>query len=212
MIVVTAEYMHQETGSGYKINYFVNQDGDLLINTNFNPGADNYPEIPRFGTRMQISSPFHSLEYFGRGPFENYQDRNYASSIGHYKSSVSDQYVPYIAPEENGNKTDTRWLVLKDKEGYGLMIAGSPLLSFSALHYSQDDLDREERDGYHTIDLEKKEEIFLNIDLEQMGVGGDNSWGARTHAEYTIKAETKEFWYVLKPVSPGDNLWEKAKL
>jgi beta-galactosidase len=101
-------------------------------------------------------------------------------------------------------------LVLKDDKGYGMMVKGSPLLSFSALHYSQEDFDREKRDGSHTIDLEKKEEIFLNVDLEQMGVGGDNSWGARTHANYSIRAEPMEFWYVLIPLSPGDDYWEKA--
>jgi len=81
-----------------------------------------------------------------------------------------------------------------------LMIKGSPTIDFSALHYSQDQLDREVRDGAHTIDLEKSDKVFLNVDWKQMGVGGDNSWGAQTHAEYLLRAEPMKYSYVISPL------------
>ena len=80
------------------------------------------------------------------------------------------------------------------------MITGSPTIDFSALHYSQEQLDREVRDGAHTIDLEKSEKVFLNVDWKQMGVGGDNSWGARTHAEYVLRAEPMKYSYKISPL------------
>lgn len=211
MVVVTAEYLHPGTRSNYKIDYCLNRKGELLINTAFNPASDDFPEIPRFGVQMVLQEDYDSIEYFGRGPHENYRDRNHASFIGLYESTVEEQYVPYIAPEENGNKTETRWLVLKDDKGYGLMVLGSPLFDFSVLHYSQDNLNREKRDGYHTTDLIRRKEVFLNIDYMQMGVGGDDSWGARTHPEYTLRSGPVEFSFILKPVLPGDNYWEKTQ-
>ena len=149
---------------------------------------------------MVVPEGFHMLEYFGRGPHENYIDRNHSSHVGLYKSSVDEQYVPYITTGENGNKTEARWLTLSDGKGNGLMIKGSPTIDFSALHYSQDQLDREVRDGAHTIDLEKSEKVFLNVDWKQMGVGGDNSWGAQTHAEYLLRAEPMKYSYVISPL------------
>jgi beta-galactosidase len=151
---------------------------------------------------MSMVAPkgFEKLEYFGRGPHENYIDRKHSAHVGLYSSSVDEQYVPYITNGENGNKTDVRWLTLSDGNGNGVMIKGSPTIDFSALHFSQDQLDREVRDGAHTIDLERSEQVFLNVDWKQMGVGGDNSWGARTHAEYLLRAEPMKYSYVISPL------------
>jgi beta-galactosidase len=80
------------------------------------------------------------------------------------------------------------------------MIKGSPTIDFSALHFSQDQLDREVRDCAHTIDLERSEKVFLNVDWKQMGVGGDNSWGARPHAEYVLPSAPMEYSYIISPL------------
>ncbi len=151
---------------------------------------------------MSMVAPkgFEKLEYFGRGPHENYIDRKHSAHVGLYSSSVDEQYVPYITTGENGNKTDVRWLTLSDGNGNGIRITGSPTIDFSALHFSQDQLDREVRDGAHTFDLERSEQVFLNVDWKQMGVGGDNSWGARTHAEYLLPAEPMKYSYVISPL------------
>jgi beta-galactosidase len=116
---------------------------------------------------------------------------------------VEEQYVRYNTNGENGNKCDTRWLELRSEGGAGIRIGGNPLFDFSALHYSQDDLDREKRDGAHPTDLTRSEKVFLNVDWKQMGVGGDNSWGARTHASYVIRPQPLKFSFLIQPLGQG---------
>jgi beta-galactosidase len=196
---VMTEYLHPGNGSNYKVEYYFNDGGEVLVKVKFEASRDNFPELPRFGMRMEIPEGYDQLQYFGRGPHENYIDRNHSSQVGLYDSSVDEQYVPYISNGENGNKTEVRWLSLSNSKGQGIRITGSPTIDFSALHYSQDELDREVRDGAHTIDLKKSEKIFLNVDWKQMGLGGDNSWGARTHAEYMLRDGIIEYSYLIAP-------------
>lgn len=198
-VILLAEYIHPENGSNYRISYSFNNQSEIRVNVEFSPGSDSFPEIPRFGMAMVLPEGYKYLEYFGRGPHENYIDRNASSGVGLYKGTVDEQYVPYITNGENGNKTETRWLSLTNSEGWGIQIKGEFLFDFSALHYSQDDLDREVRDGAHTIDLEKSEKIFLNVDWKQMGVGGDDSWRARTHAAYVLPSEPIEYSFIIVP-------------
>ncbi len=200
--MLLAEYIHPGNGSYYKVTYRFSSGGGILVHVKFNPSSDKFPEIPRFGMAMRVPEGFEQLEYFGRGPHENYIDRNHASMVGLYSSTVDDQYVPYITNGENGNRTDVRWLKLTNSEGLGILVKGDPLIAFSALHYSQDDLDREQRDGAHSSDLERSGEVFLNVDWKQMGVGGDNSWGARTHAAYMLRPQPMEYCFMIAPVFP----------
>jgi beta-galactosidase len=199
-VMLLAEYIHPENGSNYTVEYQFNGNGEILVHAKFTPSMDKFPEIPRFGMRIVVPKDYVQLDYFGRGPHENYIDRNHSAHVGLYKSAVSEQYVPYISNGENGNKTDVRWLTLSGSDGSGLKISGIPTIDFSALHYSQEQLDREERDGAHTYDLEKSEQVFLSVDWKQMGVGGDDSWGARTHAEYMIRSVPLEYSYLISPL------------
>lgn len=199
-IMLIAKMLHPDNGSNYVVTYQFNRKGEILVHVKFTPGKGNFPEIPRFGMTMVIPEGLNQLEYFGRGPHENYIDRNHSAYVGRYQSSVDEQYVPYISNGENGNKTETRWLTLTGSDGKGLKIKGAPLFDFSALHYPQEQLDREKRDGAHTYDLEKMPQVFLQVDWKQMGVGGDDSWGARTHAKYTIRAEPLEYSFVISPL------------
>jgi len=200
--MVVAEYVHPEFGSTYRLTYRINGDGHVLVRAAFNPGASGLPEIPRVGMRLSLDGTCDRLTWFGRGPHENYIDRNTSADVGLYRSDVADQYVPYITNGENGNRTGVRWLVLSDSTGSGIRILGDPLIDFSALPFSQEDLDREKRDGAHTTDLEETGRVYLNVDLMQMGVGGDNSWGARPHAAYLIRPEPMEFGFLLTPWDP----------
>lgn len=199
-VMLLADYIHPENGSNYRLTYSFNNRGEIKVKVEFKPGSDSFPEIPRFGMSLVLSEGYDRLEYFGRGPHENYIDRNHSSSVGLYKGRVEEQYVPYITKGENGNKTEVRWLTLSRNDGSGIRIRGEPMFDFSALHFSQDDLDREQRDGAHTIDLDKSEKIFLNIDLKQMGVGGDDSWGARPHAPYVLVPQPMEYSFVIVPL------------
>jgi len=171
------------------------------------------PEMPRFGTRMEIPGTFSKLTWYGRGPQENYWDRNTATFMGIYESTVVDQYFPYIRPQENGYKTDTRWIALQDSTGKGLMFLGEPLVSFSALNYSQEDLDQGTKSNYkHTNDLNADDFISLNVDLKQTGVGGDDSWGARPHPQYTLNYKEHEYSYIIRPLRGNEKLKDLSRL
>ena len=139
---------------------------------------------------MYITLPkaFDNMSWFGRGPFENYWDRNTAAFVGLYSGKVADQFVPYVRVQENGNKTDVRWMSFVDNQGNGLKFVGvSSLLSMSAQHYTIDDMDPGiEKKGIHPADLDARDQVNVNIDLLQMGVGGDTSWGALTYDRYRL--------------------------
>ena len=180
-------------------NYTIFGNGVIKIKNTLN--ESNYKgDIPRIGMRMQLPKEYENLSYFGRGPWENYQDRNAAAFVDVYTSKVKDQYVPYIRPQDNGYKTDTRWLALSNNNNEGLLIAtGSEnLLSFSALHMENEDFDTTEGIDYensnirkHTIDIKEKNIVQLNIDLGQRGVAGDDSWKSKPQEKYQYKGTNK---------------------
>jgi len=167
------------------------------------------PELPRFGTILQIPHQFNQISWYGRGPQENYWDRNSSAFVGMYSSTVEAQYFPYIRPQENGYRTDCRWIALYDSAGAGIQFIGEPLVCFSALDYSIEDLDQGGKKNYqHTNDLVKRESISLNMDYKQSGVGGDDSWWARPHPQYTLKYGEYEYSYIIRPVRRRTDLME----
>lgn len=149
---------------------------------------------------MILPQNFHHLTYYGKGPYENYQDRNTASFVGIYKDFTENQYYKgYIRPQESGNRTGIRWLELGDENGHGVSIEGLQELNFTAIHHSTEDLDP----GYtkkqqHPTDLPPRKNIYLNIDLNQRGIGGDDSWKSLPHEQYLLKNSDYEFSYILK--------------
>ena len=170
------------------------------------------PELPRYGMKIGIPGDFSNLTWYGRGPHENYWDRKTSAFIGVNQSTVEDQYFPYIRPQENGYKTDTRWLTLQDSTGKGLMFIGEPMISFSALNYSIDDLDQGTKQNYkHTNDLIPRDEVYINIDYKQTGVGGDDSWGARPHPQYTLNYCEYEYTYTIRPLKRKTDLMDLSK-
>ncbi|MBL7104131.1 MAG: DUF4981 domain-containing protein [Bacteroidales bacterium] len=170
------------------------------------------PELPRFGMNLEIPGSFSNLTWFGRGPHENYRDRKTSAFTGYYESTVADQYFPYIRPQENGYKTDVRWLALQDNEGKGVMFVTDSLISFSALNYTIEDIDQGTKKNYrHTNDLSPRDFISLNIDCGQTGVGGDDSWGARPHPEYTLKYGEYKYTYIIRPLRRKTDLMDLSK-
>jgi len=177
----------------YYTTYRIWGSGDLIISNRYVPGRKQLPEIPRLGLKLILPVEFSHLFYYGRGPHENYWDRNSGAAVDLYKQTVSQQYHPYIRPQENGHKTDVRWLALATDQGLGLLVVGRPLLSFNALHFLLEDFDPGLKKAQrHACQLKERNLVTLNIDYKQMGVGGDNSWGARPHPEYTLPAN-KEY-------------------
>lgn len=188
--------------SGYGVSYTVYGSGDIVVESSIAP-ADDLPDLPRFGMQMRVPGEFEAFTWYGRGPFENYVDRKTAARVGVYSSTVDEQFVDYSEPQENGNKTDVRWAALMREDGVGLMVTGFPLIDVSAHHYTTEDLDR----AKHTHELTFRDFITLNIDGMMMGVGGDNSWGARPHEEFRIPAEARSFRFRIRPFKAEDDTW-----
>ncbi len=167
-------------------------------------------EIPRVGMQMTMPGIFTDLSWYGRGPHENYSDRKSSAFVGLYESSVADQYVPYVRPQENGYKTDTRWLTVADRSGRGLRFEGYPVFSFAALNYLHEDFESPGKlSGYrpdakavnrHLSDVIPRDLVKVNIDYGQMGVGGDDSWRARTHPEYCLRDTKYEYSFSMVPL------------
>jgi len=161
------------------------------------------PELPRVGMTVMLPKGYNNAEWYGRGPHENYWDRYSSAFVGIYKFKVDEQICPYVAPQEYGYRTDTRWLLLSDNKGNGIKISQTnddTPLSFSARNYTNDDLTIESRGAKHTYEIEPCDYIELNIDYKQMGVGGNDSWGARTLNEYTLFPKDYEYEFVIEPM------------
>ncbi len=178
--------------------------GDIIVNYRFVPSPSDLPEMPRFGMKMALPSEFENIMWYGRGPHENYWDRKTGAAVGVYGGKVMDLYHPYIRPQENGNRTDVRWLAVTNDQGLGLLAVGMPLLDFSAHQFIDEDFDPGlEKRQRHTYHLQKRGFITLRLDYKQMGVGGDTSWGerARPHPEYRLPAKEYSYSFRLRPFS-----------
>jgi beta-galactosidase len=206
-----------ETIAQYISLYKVYGDREIEIENQFKSLSTDLPEIPRMGMNLQIAREFDNMEWFGRGPQENYLDRNTGALVGLYKGKVKDQYWAYIRPQENGNKTDVRWVSFTNSEGNGLLSVGLPLLSISAHHNLMEDFESPVRtigriyDGKevvnrHTTDVKERNLVSVNLDWKQMGVGGDDSWGARTHQQYTLTDKVYNYTFRLKLIKKGDDV------
>ncbi len=192
------------------IDYRIYGSGEINVNVEFRKKDEKLPELPRMGLQMNIGKEYDNLKWYGRGPHHNYSDRKTSAFIGIYQGKVSDQYVPYIRPQENGYKTDTRWFSLTDDEGKGILVAGRPTICFSALHNLHSDFASPGRLSMyrpdagkvntHTTDVEPGDLVAVNIDLGQSGVGGDNSWGARPHDQYRLLEDKYSFSFSMYPV------------
>jgi beta-galactosidase len=200
--IITADLTLKDVASDYQLVYTMTVDGALAVNVSYKAGAIELPEMPRFGMIMSVPKSLENFSYYGRGPWENYSDRNNASLIGIYNSKVCDQYVPYTRPQENGYKTDLRWLTLTDNDGKGIRIEGFQPICASALQNWPEDFDPGLSKKYrHTNDITpNRDEVILSVDLAQRGVGGDNSWGAYPHEQYLLKAKEYSYGYVIKPI------------
>ncbi|MDF1548303.1 MAG: glycoside hydrolase family 2 TIM barrel-domain containing protein [Bacteroidales bacterium] len=200
-VVINVLYNLAPVNSTQSVAYLINGNGLIQIRSSFYKGLPDLPDMPRFGMRMELPVNFDNLTYFGRGPHENYCDRNRSAFVGVYKSKIAEQYFNYVRPQENGYKTDVRWLELRNENGFGVRISGKPFIGFSALNNPIEDFDQLTHNDYkHINDINKKDGVFVNLDLKQMGVAGDNSWGARPYAKYSVPADNYEFLFTMEPL------------
>jgi beta-galactosidase len=191
--------------------YLVHDDGTVDVSFSLTKTDLRLEEIPRVGMQMTMPDRFTNLAWYGRGPHENYNDRKTSAFVGMYESSVAEQYVPYVRPQENGYRTETRWLTVTDNTGTGLRFEGFPVFSFAALNYLHEDFESPGRiAGYrpdaklvntHIDDVNPRDLVCVNIDYGQMGVGGDDSWGARTHEKYCLRDARYNYSFRIIPVT-----------
>ena len=159
------------------------------------------PDLFKFGMTMAMDREFDQVEFYGRGPIENYSDRNSSQFLGIYRSSVADQYFPYIRPQENGNKTDVRWWRVTNADGLGLEFYSDAPLSMSSLNYTTADLDEGPRKhNVHAGDLTPRPYTVVHIDKAQYGLACVNSWGATPLEPYKLHYGDYSYSFVIAPL------------
>lgn len=202
----------------WETTYNMKETGVLHVDNHFRRAGD-LPVIPRVGMNVELIAELDQVSWFGRGPHENYRDRKLAADVGLYQSPVADLYVPYMRPQENGYRTDVRKLTLYDSDlhkGAGIVIQADSLIGFSAHHNRMEDFippvkiaitsedgpgarNNDDRVNIHVNDIKPKDLVSLNIDYGQMGVAGDNSWGARTLQKYTLNKTDYRYGFSIRP-------------
>ena len=198
---LTTSYDLPAVGGTISIAYEVNEKGEVRVTNDLRNLKDGVPILPRFGNNFRIKNEYQQVDWYGRGPHENYWDRKTSALVGNYSASVSDLYYPYIRPQENGNRTDIRTVLFKNEAGKGFEIFAPQLFSFSAHHQYNDDFDPgETKQQRHTFDIVKRDLVNINIDHRQMGVGGDNSWGNLPLEKYQIQPGDMSYSYVIRPL------------
>jgi beta-galactosidase len=184
--------------------YTIHGDGSVEIDSVFDPGAARLPDLPRVGMQMRVVHALRNVQWYGRGPQENYWDRHLGAAVGIYKDTVDNLWFPYVEPQETGNRSDVRWVSFTDDQGFGLKATGLPLLNFSAWPFRMSELEHEKTPlniGHkHSAEIVPSDDITVNLDYRQMGVGGDDSWGAPIHKEFSLPAVRYEYKFKLEPV------------
>ncbi|MEU8872100.1 glycoside hydrolase family 2 TIM barrel-domain containing protein [Streptomyces javensis] len=180
----------------------VRADGEVRVRHTLD-APDGLPDLPVVGALLTVPEGHERLEWFGRGPHENYQDRKTSAFVGRWRSTVDQQVAPYVRPQQTGNQTDVRRLSLTDRSGEGLTVVADPaesepLLETSALHFTPSDLDAPR----HPYQLRRRDETILLVNHRQMGVGGIDSWGAAPLEKYLLHSgRTYSYAYRLRPAS-----------
>jgi len=200
-VEITMQYLIIENMGVYQTIYRIYGTGDVIIENTMKIDDKNIPEIPRFGMLMELPGEFVNVKWYGRGPHESYWDRKTGAPVGLYEGTVWEQHFPYVRPQETGNKTDVRWMAVYNDMGVGLLAVGMPVLSTCVRQYERDLLEHpgQGQPNRHSTDVLPQDIISWNIDYKQMGVGGDNSWGARTHPEYSLPPGNYSYSFRLRP-------------
>lgn len=203
-VQVEVVYQLDSVQSTLKTVYTVMGNGAVKVDNKLVTTGADVPVMPRFGMKMHLPKAYSQVEYLGRGPWENYSDRNSSTFVGQYKTTVNELYVPYIRPQENGHRTDVRWLSLAKADGSGLLVVADRLIEFNALHNTVEDFDagfNKDRNLKHANDIKPRDLVELHIDYRMIGVGGDDSWGAWPHEPYLVRpsADGLNYSFTLVP-------------
>ncbi|SFV34056.1 beta-galactosidase small subunit [Thermoflavifilum thermophilum] len=180
----------------------MNGEGVISVRQDFYADTSrNVPMMFKYGMQMVFPEQFHHMQWYGRDPDENYWDRKDAAFVGLYTLPVRAQFHPYIRPQETANKTDVRWVQLKDDDGNGIWMAGDTLLNVEARHFLDEDLDEGlEKNNRHAGELKPRQMTVFSIDLQQTGVGGIDSWGAWPLPQYRLNYQNYHYQFLIKPI------------
>jgi beta-galactosidase len=188
-----------------KMTYTLTPEGEVIVRQQLKANTDEkVSPMFRYGMQLQMPKQYDAVQYYGRGPVENYIDRNSSEFIGIYNNKVADEYFPYVRPQESGNHTDVRWFRVLDKQGRGLEFYSNGPMEASALDYLLADLDdgpnKDKKKGHHSGDLIERPLTQVHIQQRQMGLGCVNSWGAWPRGEYLVPYQDYDFTFVIRPV------------
>ena len=175
--------------------YTIDAHANVLVESSIHRGP-LVPEFPRFGMQMSLPTNMSQVAWYGRGPEDTYWDRKDGGRVAVWGRSAAEMAHAYVRPQENGNKSDVRWIQLKSEGGFGLHAEGAPLINVSVWPYSQKDLTH----AKHDIDIPRDNALTLNIDFGQRGLGGDNSWGAKPYPQYRLSQSEYKYSFILKPL------------
>ena len=209
---VVATFEMPEVQATLSMTYTLQENGEVVVNEHFQPnpveaGKEAVKVSPmfRFGMQLQMPCQYDQVKYYGRGPVENYCDRNSSEFIGVYENKVADEYYSYIRPQESGNHTDVRWFRVLDGKGRGLEFYSNAVMEASALRFLMADLDdgpvKDKKVGRHSGDLVERPLTQVHIQQRQMGLGCVNSWGAWPRQEYLMPYKDYDFTFVIRPVA-----------
>jgi beta-galactosidase len=196
-VQVVAAFKLPVGGSDYRLTYRVGHAGQIGVEASYTPGQGSLPLLPRFGVTWAMPQQYSEVAWYGRGPQETYWDRQTGGEISIYKNTVDEWVFPYVRPQDTGNRTDVRWMTLTNKEGLGVKVTGAVPLSVSAWPFTIADVEA----AMHPYELPRREFNTVFVDYRLHGVGGDNSWGALTHPEYTLPGDKPYgFSFTISPV------------
>ena len=202
---VKVSYEMPDVKATLKMTYTLTVEGEVIIRQQM--GTDKEAKIAnlfRYGMQLQMPKAYNVVEYYGRGPVENYCDRNSSEFIGVYQNNVADEYYPYVRPQESGNHTDVRWFRVMDQKGRGLEFYSNAPMEASALNYLLSDLDdgphKDKKWGHHSGDLVERPLTQVHIQQRQFGLGCVNSWGAWPRQEYQLPYKDYDFTFVIRPL------------
>lgn len=230
-VLITATYRLPE-GCGLTVTYKVYPTGAIRVGCDFRGDPASKGQLPRLGMRLRLPADMANLQYFGRGPEENYADRNYGTNIGLYRSHAGAENFDYVRPQETGHHTEVRWLALNRPKGAGLLVEADSTLEFNALRNSVEDFDGQESNRpyqwnnrtpnedhsdaagrnikpkqTHTNDIVPRDFVELCVDYGMLGLGGDDSWGAQPYPEYQLPTNRNYSWgFTLLPLKSASNV------
>lgn len=201
--IIDTEHKLNSIGSRYLSRYHISGNGQIKVDLWFYAAPHKkQSDLPRIGTLFQLDEQFDQVQWYGRGPHENYWDRTASANVGLYTSTVDELYVPYVRPQENGYRSDVRHVSLYNKDGQGITFKGAPYIGFGVQRFNPEDYDKTPADrarNMHPHDLVGTDRLFLSIDYRQRGVGGTNSWGATPLTKYTLPWLDYRYSYVIEP-------------